>query len=143
VAKFWYSKAADRLPVIGHLYHHLAILPRQNALQQLYLYCRSLISGQPFLSARESIQTLLDPVSKGSATHIAAIDFHFIKIHALAFKRGSIDGPADADEVEDSDSSVESINAYDELLLDVIVRIILPTRILSPAETSKSISQQP
>jgi hypothetical protein len=41
VARFWYSKAADKSPV-GRLYHHLAILARPNAQQQLYYYTRSL-----------------------------------------------------------------------------------------------------
>ena len=42
VARFWYSKAADKSPTVGRLYHHLAILARPNALQQLYYYTRSL-----------------------------------------------------------------------------------------------------
>jgi hypothetical protein len=37
VARFWYSKAADRSPNLVRLYHHLAILARPNDLQQLHL----------------------------------------------------------------------------------------------------------
>ncbi|KAF8249140.1 hypothetical protein K440DRAFT_544295 [Wilcoxina mikolae CBS 423.85] len=43
VARFWYSKAVDKTPYVGRLYHHLAILARPNILQQLfYYYCKSL-----------------------------------------------------------------------------------------------------
>ncbi|KAH0543401.1 hypothetical protein FGG08_002259 [Glutinoglossum americanum] len=49
VARFWCSKAADKSPTVGRLYHHLAILARPNALQQLYYYTRSLSCVQPFL----------------------------------------------------------------------------------------------
>ncbi|KAH8585923.1 hypothetical protein B0O99DRAFT_657066 [Bisporella sp. PMI_857] len=38
VARCWYSKASDKAPTTGRLYHHLAILARPNALQQLYYY---------------------------------------------------------------------------------------------------------
>jgi hypothetical protein len=88
VARFWYSKAADRSPDVGRLYHHLAILARPNALQQLYLYSRSLISTQPFHSARDSILTLFNPImarSETSSSHITTIDTNFIKIHAVLF----------------------------------------------------------
>jgi hypothetical protein len=88
VARFWYSKAADRSPDVGRLYHHLAILARPNALQQLYLYSRSLISTQPFHSARDSILTLFNPImarSDASTSYITPIDTNFIKIHAVLF----------------------------------------------------------
>ncbi|KAG4030876.1 hypothetical protein MFRU_010g00100 [Monilinia fructicola] len=62
VARHWYSKASDKAPTTGRLYHHLAILARPNALQQLYYYAKSLCVVVPFLSARESILTLFDPV---------------------------------------------------------------------------------
>lgn len=62
VSRQWYSKASDKAPTTGRLYHHLAILARPNALQQLYYYVKSLCVAVPFESARESIMTLLDPV---------------------------------------------------------------------------------
>ncbi|KAI8665243.1 EST1-DNA-bind domain-containing protein [Fusarium sp. Ph1] len=54
VSHHWYSKASDGSPT-GRLYHHLAILARPNALQQLSYYTKS-------LCARESIMTLSGPV---------------------------------------------------------------------------------
>ncbi|PQE16120.1 methyltransferase domain-containing protein [Rutstroemia sp. NJR-2017a BBW] len=62
VARHWYSKASNKAPTTGRLYHHLAILARPNALQQLYYYAKSLCVVVPFTSARESILTLFDPV---------------------------------------------------------------------------------
>ena len=32
VARFWYSKAANKSPFVGRLYHYLAILARPSAL---------------------------------------------------------------------------------------------------------------
>ncbi|KAE9374243.1 hypothetical protein N431DRAFT_455027 [Stipitochalara longipes BDJ] len=57
VARHWYSKASDKAPTTGRLYHHLAILarPRPNALQQLFYYAKSLCGIFP--SGRESILT--------------------------------------------------------------------------------------
>ncbi|KAJ4363481.1 hypothetical protein N0V83_009776 [Neocucurbitaria cava] len=90
VARSWYTKAADKNPTVGRLYHHLAILARPNALQQLYYYSRSLTCVKPFPSARESILTLLDPIlGRAAATysHALPIDTNFIKAHALLFEK--------------------------------------------------------
>lgn len=93
VARFWYSKAADRSPEVGRLYHHLAILARPNALQQLYLYSRSLISVQPFHSARDSILTLFNPImarQETSSSQITTIDTNFVKMHAILFGKDDL-----------------------------------------------------
>ncbi|KAL6702657.1 hypothetical protein ACN47E_001242 [Coniothyrium glycines] len=94
VARSWYTKAADKNPTVGRLYHHLAILARPNALQQLYYYSRSLTCVKPFASARESILTLLEPIlGKAVATysHALPVDASFIKAHALLFEQRSGD----------------------------------------------------
>lgn len=90
VARSWYTKAADKNPTVGRLYHHLAILARPNALQQLYYYSRSLTCVKPFSSARESILTLLDPIlgrAPATYSHALPIDTNFIKAHALLFEK--------------------------------------------------------
>lgn len=90
VARSWYSKAADKNPAVGRLYHHLAILARPNALQQMYYYSRSLASVETFPSARESIMTLLDPlVHHERAGHpiSSPIDASFITVHAHIYTR--------------------------------------------------------
>lgn len=94
VARSWYSKAADKNPTVGRLYHHLAILARPNALQQMYYYSRSLTSVETFPSARESIMTLLGPVLKTDQTAYAIsspIDASFITAHAHIFTRNIIE----------------------------------------------------
>ncbi|KAF1357737.1 hypothetical protein EJ07DRAFT_127523 [Lizonia empirigonia] len=94
VARSWYTKAADRNPPVGRLYHHLAILARPNALQQLYYYSRSLNSVEPFPSARDSIMTLFDPIlGRGPPTVSSAlpIDVNFIKAHACTFEKDPTD----------------------------------------------------
>lgn len=93
-SRFWYSKAADRNPAVGRLYHHLAILARPNATQQLYYYCRSLTCVQQFMSARESILTLLDPFLsrvRASYSQTSPIDASFIKAHGILFLGESLD----------------------------------------------------
>ncbi|KAF2629342.1 hypothetical protein BU25DRAFT_457015 [Macroventuria anomochaeta] len=89
VARSWYSKAADKNPTVGRLYHHLAILARPNALQQLYYYTTSLNCVEPFPSARESIMTLFKPLIQDDQTTYTGIniDTKFTKSHALLFTR--------------------------------------------------------
>ena len=96
VARFWYSKAASRSPAVGRLSHHLAILARPHALRQLYLFCRSLTCIQPFLSARESIVTLFDPVTgsvnlEASNSSTSRIDSLFIRLHSMLFTKDKLD----------------------------------------------------
>jgi hypothetical protein len=89
------TKAADKNPTVGRLYHHLAILARPNALQQLYYYSRSLTCVKPFPSARESILTLLDPIlgrAVATYSHALPIDTNYIKAHAILFEKMTLDG---------------------------------------------------
>ena len=89
VARSWYSKASDRNPAVGRLYHHLGILARPNALQQLYYYSKSLTAVYPFWNARESIMTLFDPLlgrSQMAAVPPAqAVDVSIVRVHAYMF----------------------------------------------------------
>ncbi|KAK4229586.1 EST/SMG-like protein 1 [Podospora fimiseda] len=89
VSRHWYSKASDKAPTTGRLYHHLAILARPNALQQLYYYTKSLCVTIPFLAARESIMTLFDPIMAVAPNQYQArlpsVDFSFTKAHGIMF----------------------------------------------------------
>jgi hypothetical protein len=89
VARYWYSKASDKAPTTGRLYHHLAILARPNALQQLFYYAKSLCVVIPFTSARESILTLFEPVlspDKAQGRYrLPPLDTAFVKAHGLLF----------------------------------------------------------
>ncbi len=89
VSRFWYSKAADKSPTIGRLYHHLAILARPNALQQLFYYTRSLTCVHPFQSARQSILTLFGGPEPAPHRSLPA-DTMFIKIHGMLFSQLSL-----------------------------------------------------
>jgi Est1 DNA/RNA binding domain len=93
VARYWYNKTADKLPRIGRIQHHLAVLARPNALQQLFYYTRALTCIQPFLNARESILTVFNPILEDSDAVIhrcVPIDIAFIKAHGILFKQGSL-----------------------------------------------------
>jgi hypothetical protein len=93
VARYWYNKAADKSPRIGRIQHHLAVLARPNALQQLFYYTRALTCIQPFLNARESILTLFNPILEDHDAVIhrcLPIDIAFIKAHGILFKQGSL-----------------------------------------------------
>ncbi|TVY45744.1 EST/SMG-like protein [Lachnellula occidentalis] len=89
VARHWYSKASDKTPTTGRLYHHLAILARPNALQQLFYYSKSLCVAVPFTSARDSILTLFEPVLNSDNAHgqyrLPPLDTAFVKAHGLLF----------------------------------------------------------
>lgn len=91
VGRHWYSNASQKAPTTGRLYHHLAILARPNALQQLFLYSKSLCVAIPFHSARESILTLFEPILAANNdpdhedNHLPALDMAFIKAHGLLY----------------------------------------------------------
>lgn len=85
VSRHWYSKASDKAPTTGRLHHHLAILARPNAVQQLFYYTKSLCVAVPFKSARESILTLFDPIMNGAQNRLQLIDVAFVKLHGIQF----------------------------------------------------------
>ncbi|KPM35382.1 hypothetical protein AK830_g11185 [Neonectria ditissima] len=98
VSRHWYSKASDKSPTTGRLYHHLAILARPNALQQLYYYAKSLCVPIPFLSAKESVMTLFDPLLGSNQSRLAAIDAAFVRVHGILFSGKSEDKLEDSTE---------------------------------------------
>ncbi|KAI8951791.1 hypothetical protein F4801DRAFT_263135 [Xylaria longipes] len=86
VSRHWYSKASDKAPTTGRLYHHLAILARPNALQQLFYYTKSLCVPIPFGSAKESIMTLFEPILGGHLHgRMIPIDVAFVRTHGILF----------------------------------------------------------
>ncbi|KAL8853668.1 MAG: hypothetical protein Q9221_001479 [Calogaya cf. arnoldii] len=90
VARSWYTKAADKRPGVGRLYHHLAILARPFSLAQLSYYTRSLSSVEPFDSARGSVMALFQPILDGktfSHHRVRALELAYIKVHAVLFDR--------------------------------------------------------
>ncbi|KAI1317337.1 hypothetical protein F5Y16DRAFT_419788 [Xylariaceae sp. FL0255] len=110
VSRQWYSKASDKAPTTGRLYHHLAILARPNALQQLFFYTKSLCVPIPFSSSRESIMTLFEPllsVSGYSHPRLIAIDVAFVKAHGVLFSEKSLNEFHPA-----ADKFLESLNDH-------------------------------
>ncbi|CAN8100461.1 unnamed protein product [Discula destructiva] len=91
VSRHWYSKASDKAPSTGRLYHHLAILARPNAVQQLFYYTKSLCVAVPFKSARDSILTLFDPIMNGTQIRLQAVDAAFVKTHGFLFIASNTD----------------------------------------------------
>ncbi|KAG6001740.1 hypothetical protein E4U21_003879 [Claviceps maximensis] len=94
VARSWYTQASDDSPLTGRLYHHLAILSRNNIHQQLFLFAKSLCVKIPFLSARDSIMTLFRPLldpnnlcyERTNPTYNA-----FVRVHGILFSGEAID----------------------------------------------------
>ncbi|KAG7402699.1 Telomerase-binding protein EST1A [Fusarium oxysporum f. sp. rapae] len=107
VGRRWYSKASDKSPTTGRLYHHLAILARPNALQQLYYYNKSLCVPIPFSSARESIMTLFDPVLNNNTARLAPVDAAFVRAHGILFSGKSRDQLQ-----ESTDSFIDSLDGH-------------------------------
>ncbi|KAI0388347.1 hypothetical protein F5Y17DRAFT_470485 [Xylariaceae sp. FL0594] len=94
VSRYWYSKASDKAPTTGRLYHHLAILARPNALRQLFYYTKSLCVPVPFPSAKDSIMTLFDPLLKVSDPPTArptGSDILFVRAHGIMFSKKRLD----------------------------------------------------
>lgn len=94
VSRAWYHKASDRARTTGRLYHHLAILARPNALQQLFFYNKALSVAIPFVSARESIMTLFDPIMTAHAnkqSRLPATEHAFVKTHGIMFSKKNVE----------------------------------------------------
>ena len=88
VSRQWYLKASDRTPKIGRLYHHLAILARPNALQQLFFYGKALSVSQPFPATKDSILTLFEPILSGKQMlRLPPVITAYVKCHAFLFMR--------------------------------------------------------
>ncbi|KAK0392861.1 hypothetical protein NLU13_2355 [Sarocladium strictum] len=85
VSRNWYSKASEKSPTTGRLYHHLAILARPDALQQLFYYSKSLCVVIPFPSARESIVTLFEPLLDPENTLNNSVDAAFVRVQGMLF----------------------------------------------------------
>lgn len=116
VSRSWYSRAADKNPAIGRLYHHLAILARSNPLLQLCYYCKSLTSFTIFKNARDSILTSLNPVLEATKSKSAGslpVDTAFILAHAILFEKLSPKQFEDARHafLDQLDSQIGSITA--------------------------------
>ncbi|GAB7345903.1 hypothetical protein MBLNU457_4139t1 [Dothideomycetes sp. NU457] len=98
VAHYWYLKASEKQPDVGRLYHHLGILARPRALQQLYYYTKSLTCIQPFHNAKESIKTIFDPAlgwTQQQPSYATELDEMVVKVHAVMFNKTSLES-ADA-----------------------------------------------
>jgi len=94
VAHYWYLKASEKQPDVGRLYHHLGILARPRALQQVYYYTKSLTCVQPFQNAKESIKTIFDPAlgrSQQQPTYATELDEMVVKVHAVMFNKTSLE----------------------------------------------------
>jgi hypothetical protein len=93
VSRHWYSRASDRAPTTGRLYHHLAILAKPNVLQQLFYYSKSLCVPVPFPSARESILTIFDPILgvSNQLPRVQSIDAAFVRVHGVLFAQKCFD----------------------------------------------------
>ncbi|KFZ00822.1 hypothetical protein V501_10435 [Pseudogymnoascus sp. VKM F-4519 (FW-2642)] len=93
VARQWYLKSANRSPITGRLYHHLAILARPDALPQLLYYGKSLAVPIPFTAARESIMTLFEPTLNPVAgqRRFSVVITAIVRSHAIIFTGKSLD----------------------------------------------------
>jgi len=92
ISQYWYRMAADRAPVVGRLYHRLAILARSEQFQQIYYYCRLFTSAQLFPSARESILAVFAPIFKLDNTSVPIrVDAFYTKLHGMIFLRKQFD----------------------------------------------------
>ena len=90
MARHWYAKASDKSPTTGRLYHHLAILARPNAVQQLFYYAKSLCVHVPCDPAHTSVMALFGDLmaSQSRQGNLAPAELHFVRAHATLFANG-------------------------------------------------------
>ncbi|KAI6503206.1 hypothetical protein MCOR10_011814 [Pyricularia oryzae] len=96
VSRDWYSRASDKAPTTGRLYHHLAILARPNVVAQLFYYAKSLCVPIPFNSARDSILTLFEPIMAGTHGKLHAVDRALVRCHGTFFTGNGTEDLEDA-----------------------------------------------
>ncbi|KAB5514953.1 hypothetical protein GE09DRAFT_1161685 [Coniochaeta sp. 2T2.1] len=117
VSRHWYSKASDKSPTTGRLYHHLAILVRPNGFQQLFYYTKSMCVAIQFDSARESVMTLLDPImalGPNQVSRFSTTELEFIRCHGIMFSKKfpeKFEKSAD-DFIDSLDNFIASIAGY-------------------------------
>lgn len=93
VARFWYSKTADKSLNVRWLYHYLVILARSFSLQQLSLYIKFLTCVTSFESVRDSIMILFTLIlnGKNSACYwLSSLKNVFIKAYEILFFEESL-----------------------------------------------------
>lgn len=93
VARMWYNKAADRSPTTGRIQHHLAVLARPNVVRQLFLYSKALVSGIPFVNARDSIMLLFSPFLdhfETTSQKYTKLESSLVTAAGILFTRGSV-----------------------------------------------------
>lgn len=91
-AKEWYAKALEEVPGTGRLHHHLAVLSRDNDLEALDHFCKSLTCTHSYASGKESILPLFDHAHQQRRARDGAtlIDL-FLHIHGMLFTRIELD----------------------------------------------------
>ncbi|KAH9832696.1 Est1 DNA/RNA binding domain [Teratosphaeria destructans] len=87
VAASWYTKAADRNPEVGRLYHHLGILECPS-LRKFACYGKSLTCKVAFPNAMDSMKALCEPIleeglPQRSSVHLT--EATFCRFHAQIF----------------------------------------------------------
>ncbi|KAI1612193.1 hypothetical protein EDD36DRAFT_420044 [Exophiala viscosa] len=93
VARMWYNKAADRSPTTGRIQHHLAVLARPNVVRQLFFYSKALVSGIPFVNARDSIMLLFSPFLdhyETTSQKYSRLEGSLVTAAGILFTRGSV-----------------------------------------------------
>ncbi|KAJ5775394.1 DNA/RNA-binding domain E.t1.c1-type [Penicillium nucicola] len=87
VSKYWYNQDTDKCPETGRIQHHLAVLSRPDALQQLFYYTKALISVRPFANARVSMAQLFNPILSAPTTELFTPVISFVAAHGALFMR--------------------------------------------------------
>ncbi|TEY52423.1 hypothetical protein BOTCAL_0259g00080 [Botryotinia calthae] len=88
ISRSRYLEASNISPITGRLYHRLAILAKQNMLQELHYYAKSLCVVEPFVATRESILKLFVFVNTQNDQRnyqLPAFDVAFIKVYNSLF----------------------------------------------------------
>lgn len=94
LARYWYNQVADKNPGVGRIQHHLAVLSAPDVIQALFYYTKSLLSVNPFASARESVLILIGPVLDHTRPNEGAqysVSANFITAHGCLFMESPID----------------------------------------------------
>ncbi|KAF8504047.1 hypothetical protein BU17DRAFT_101528 [Hysterangium stoloniferum] len=94
-AKGWYAEALKETPLVGRLHHHLGNVSREvdgEEMRAVYHFVKSMVSTNPFATARESILTIFSPTAQARRMQPDARTSElFILLHGMIFTHISLD----------------------------------------------------
>ncbi|KAI6777717.1 Telomerase-binding protein-like protein [Emericellopsis cladophorae] len=125
VSRTWYMYTSDRLPHVGRLYHHFAVLNRGFVVPQLCYWAKSLCVPLPFDGTRASIRKVYDPLFAQATSEWFQRDIQSVTTTGGAEQQATGDDGGDADGRGAASSSSSANAIHKHRMVDMTFALIL------------------